>query len=148
MHKEYELFIMLMNSFKPILLVEDDLVDSMTVKRALKELNVANKVVIAKNGEEAIDYFNDKNNERPCLILLDINMPKMNGIEFLEERKKNAEINIVPTVVLTTSNDEKDKMKSFSLNISGYMIKPVDYRKFVEVMKAIKMYWSLNESVS
>ncbi|MDH5604927.1 MAG: response regulator [Cyclobacteriaceae bacterium] len=135
-----------MNSHKPILLVEDDLVDSMTVKRALKELNVSNSVIHARNGEEAIQYLQGESNEKPCLILLDINMPKMNGIEFLRERKGDTHINIIPTIVLTTSNDDKDKFNSFSLNIAGYMVKPVDYRKFVEVMKAIKQYWSLSES--
>ncbi|MDH5604173.1 MAG: response regulator [Cyclobacteriaceae bacterium] len=135
-----------MNTHKPILLVEDDLVDSMTVKRALKELNVSNTVIHARNGEEAIHYLHGEANEKPCLILLDINMPKMNGIEFLKERKSNSDINIIPTIVLTTSNDDKDKFNSFSLNIAGYMVKPVDYRKFVEVMKAIKQYWSFSES--
>ena len=135
-----------MNTYKPILLVEDDLVDSMSVKRALKELNVTNEIIHMKNGEEAMNYLTDDSNEKPCLILLDINMPKMNGIEFLKERKANEQINIIPTVVLSTSNDDKDKFNSFSLNISGYMIKPVDYKKYVEVMKAIKLYWTLSEA--
>jgi DNA-binding response OmpR family regulator len=72
-------------------------------------------------------------------------MPKMNGIEFLEHRNKNKTINLIPTVVLTTSKDEQDKVESFNLGVAGYMIKPVDYMQFVEVVKTINLYWTLSE---
>ncbi|SFS76691.1 response regulator [Lutibacter maritimus] len=133
------------NSNLTILLVEDDKVDAMTIQRALKELKILNPVVICENGLEALNYLNNLENALPGIILLDINMPKMNGIEFLEHRKKNNAINLIPTVVLTTSKDEQDKVESFNLGVAGYMIKPVDYMQFVEVVKTINLYWTLSE---
>jgi CheY-like chemotaxis protein len=133
------------NSNLTILLVEDDKVDAMTIQRALKELKILNPVVICENGLEALNYLNNLENALPGIILLDINMPKMNGIEFLEHRNKNKTINLIPTVVLTTSKDEQDKVESFNLGVAGYMIKPVDYMQFVEVVKTINLYWTLSE---
>jgi len=130
---------------KPILLVEDDKIDAMTVKRALKELNILNPVVTAENGEEALVYLRNDENEKPGIILLDLNMPRMNGIEFLGIAKKDDNLKQIPVIVLTTSLDEIDRVDTFSLGIAGYMVKPVDYKKFVEVIKAIKLYWSLSE---
>jgi CheY-like chemotaxis protein len=117
----------------------------MTIQRALKELKILNPVVICENGLEALNYLNNLENALPGIILLDINMPKMNGIEFLEHRNKNKTINLIPTVVLTTSKDEQDKVESFNLGVAGYMIKPVDYMQFVEVVKTINLYWTLSE---
>ncbi len=136
-----------MRNQKPILLVEDDTVDAMTIQRAMKEIKVTNRIERATNGEEALMYLQDPDKERPCLILLDLNMPKMNGIEFLEERYKNQELKTIPVVVLTTSKDDGDKLDSFQLDIAGYMIKPVDYHKFVDTMKIINMYFTISESV-
>ncbi|MCK4907435.1 MAG: response regulator [Spirochaetes bacterium] len=134
-----------MRSKKPILLIEDDKVDAMTMKRALKEINVTNRLEIRNNGEEAFEYLKNNENEMPCIILLDLNMPKMNGFEFLEKIKDNAAVKQIPVIVLTTSQEEQDRINSFDAGASGYMIKPVDYKQFVEVMKAIDMYWSLSE---
>lgn len=130
---------------KPFLLVEDDKVDAMTVKRALKEIHVTNSLVIVENGEEALEYLKNTNNEKPGIILLDLNMPKMNGIEFLRIAKKDNDIKMIPVVVLTSSKEEEDKVESFNLGVAGYMIKPVDYKKFVEVVKTIHLYWTLSE---
>ncbi|HPG32572.1 MAG TPA: response regulator [Lentimicrobium sp.] len=130
---------------KPILLVEDDMIDAMTVKRALKELNILNPVVTVENGEEALTYLRDSENEKPGIILLDLNMPRMNGIEFLGIAKKDDNMKLIPVIVLTTSLDEIDRVDTFNLGVAGYMVKPVDYKKFVEVIKAIKLYWSLSE---
>lgn len=130
---------------KPILLAEDDKVDAMTVKRALKEIHVTNSLVIVENGEEALEYLKNTNNEKPGIILLDLNMPKMNGIEFLRIAKKDNDIKMIPVVVLTSSKEEEDKVESFNLGVAGYMIKPVDYKKFVEVVKTIHLYWTLSE---
>lgn len=135
-----------MRSKKPILLVEDDEVDAMTVKRALKEIQVTNKLHHAGNGEEALEYLRNKDNERPCLILLDLNMPRMNGIEFLKEVNDDADIKSIPKVVLTTSKDERDRVESFKLSAAGYVAKPVDYHQFVEAMKTVNMYWTLSET--
>lgn len=130
---------------KTILLVEDDSVDAMTVRRALKEVNVTNPVAIAGNGEEALAYLRNNANEKPCIILLDLNMPKMNGIEFLEIAKRDAGLKAIPVVVLTTSRGEQEKIESYNLGAAGYMIKPVDYQQFVEMMRTIDLYWTISE---
>jgi len=134
-----------MRSFKPILLLEDDQVDAMTVKRALKDINVTNSLDIVHDGEEALTFLKNPENEKPGIILLDLNMPKMNGIEFLKIAKKDDSLKKIPVVVLTTSKEDQDKVDSFNLGVAGYMIKPVDYRKFVEVVKTIDIYWTLSE---
>ena len=134
-----------MKNAKPILLVEDDKVDSMTIKRALREIKVTNRLDIASNGEEALEFLRDGKNEKPGIILLDLNMPKMNGIEFLRIMKQDDVLKAIPVVVLTTSKEDQDRVESFKLSVAGYMIKPVDYLQFVEVMKTINLYWTLSE---
>jgi len=135
----------MMKGKRPILLVEDDKVDTMTVTRALKEIHVNNNIISVGNGIEALEYLRNESNEKPCIILLDINMPKMNGIEFLEVVKQDDKLKMIPVVVLTTSKEEQDKVDSFRLSVAGYMIKPVDYRQFVEVVRTINVYWTLSE---
>lgn len=132
---------------KPILLIEDDLVDQMTVKRAFKELKVINELRVANNGEEGVEMLKDKTLDKPGIILLDLNMPKMNGIEFLQEIKNYKEFKTIPVIVITTSKHEKDKVESFNLGVAGYMLKPVDYEQFLEIIKSIKKYWSFSETV-
>jgi CheY-like chemotaxis protein len=134
-----------MRSENPILLVEDDHVDAMTVKRALKEIKVLNRLDIVCNGQEALDFLRDEKNETPGIILLDLNMPKMNGIEFLKIIKHDNDLRKIPVIVLTTSKEEQDRIESFKLGVAGYMIKPIDYLQFVEVIKTINMYWTLSE---
>jgi CheY-like chemotaxis protein len=134
-----------MNGKKPILLVEDDKVDAMTVKRSLREINVTNRLEIVGNGEEALEYLRDDNNETPCIILLDLNMPKMNGIEFLKAAKEDERLRMIPVVVLTTSKNDQDRVESFKMCVAGYMIKPVNYVQFVETMKMIDLYWTLSQ---
>jgi len=136
----------IMKQNKPILLIEDDYVDAITVKRALKEINVANQLAHKENGEEALSYLNElEERDYPCIILLDINMPKMNGIEFLKEVKEHEKLRSIPVIVLTTSKEQQDRIDSFDLSVAGYMIKPVDYRQFVEMMKTISLYWTISE---
>jgi CheY-like chemotaxis protein len=130
---------------KPILLVEDDRVDTMTVTRALKEIDVKNQVVHRENGEEALNYLKDATGDKPCIILLDLNMPIMNGIEFLRAVKNTETLKLIPVVVLTTSDEPQDKLNSFNLGVAGYMSKAVDYRQFVEIMRAIDSYWTISE---
>jgi CheY-like chemotaxis protein len=132
-------------SDKPILLVEDDLVDVMTVRRALKEINVTNSVVNSENGEEALIYLRNPDCAKPCIILLDINMPIMNGIEFLQAVKNDVRLRRIPVVVLTTSGEQQDKVNSFELGAAGYIAKPVHYPQFVEVMRAFDAYWTISE---
>ena len=133
------------NSKKPILLTEDDRIDTMTVKRALKDLKVTNELVHRANGEEALEYLRNETNKKPCVILLDLNMPKMNGIEFLRIAKADEMLKKIPIVVLTTSQQEQDVVESFNLGVAGYIVKPADYKKFVEAIKTINLYWTLSE---
>ncbi len=130
---------------KPILLVEDDRVDIMTIIRALKEINVGNPLVSKENGEEALAHLHNSDNEKPCIILLDLNMPIMNGIEFLQKVKQDHLLKRIPVVVLTTSEEQQDKMSSFNLGVAGYMAKPVDYQQFVAMMRSIDLYWTISE---
>jgi len=134
-----------MQNLKPILLVEDDAVDAMTFERALSDLNIKNEVVHRTNGEEALEYLRGEENERPCFIFLDLNMPRMNGIEFLEVVKSDGKLRKIPVVVLTTSDSEKDVVESFELGVAGYMVKPADYKKFVEAIRTINLYWNLSK---
>lgn len=134
-----------MNPSKSIMLIEDDKIDAMTVKRALKELAVPNQLVISGNGDEALDFLNDINNPKPCIIIMDINMPKMNGIEFLKTLKSDFSLRSLPVIILTTSRQESDRVDSFNHGVAGYMIKPVDYDQFLEVMKSIVTYWTTSE---
>ena len=130
---------------KPILLVEDDNVDVMTVKRALKDIKVTNGLTHVTNGEEALEYLRGQDSKMPCIVLLDLNMPKMNGIEFLKIVKADEELKKIPVVVLTTSGEEQDKIESFKLSVAGYIVKPADYKKFIEAVKTLELYWTLSE---
>ena len=134
-----------MRNSKPVLLVEDDAIDAMTVQRAFRELRVINPLAHVRNGEEALDYLNDPASERPCVILLDLNMPKMNGTEFLEVAKADRSLRSIPVIILTTSNEERDVLASFKHSVAGYIVKPVDYKKFVEAVRTIDLYWTLSE---
>ena len=130
---------------KSIMLVEDDQVDTMTVRRALKELHVMNPLQHVENGEEALNFLRNPANPRPCLILLDLNMPIMGGIEFLQIAKHEESLKGSPVVVLTTSEEQEDKVESFQLGVAGYMRKPVDYPQFVETIRTIDAYWTISE---
>ncbi|MEZ4669692.1 MAG: response regulator [Anaerolineae bacterium] len=134
-----------MKSSRPILLVEDDEVDAMTIRRALKTIKVTNQLDHVTNGEEALAHLRSADKKRPCIILLDLNMPRMGGIEFLEHAKADTELRRIPVVVLTSSTEERDRIASFDKSVAGYMVKPVDYGQFIEVMKAIDLYWTLSE---
>ena len=129
-----------------ILLVEDDQVDVMNVKRAFEKNRLANPLYVAGDGQEGLQKL--RSGEIPAerrLVLLDLNMPKMNGIEFLRELRRDAALQHTPVVVLTTSNDEKDKIDAYNFNVAGYLLKPVTFINFVEVMAALNKYWTLVE---
>lgn len=134
-----------MKSATPILLVEDDRVDCMRVKRALKDLSIVNTLRIASDGVEALEFLMDPRNDKPCLILLDMNMPRMGGIEFLREAKAREEIRSIPVIVLTGSTADKDRVESFYLGVAGYMIKPSSYGQFLEMIRTIDLYWTMSE---
>ena len=129
-----------------ILLVEDDQVDVMNVKRAFEKNRIANPLFVAADGLEGLQKL--RSGEMPRerrLVLLDLNMPRMNGIEFLRELRKDPALHHTAVVVLTTSNDEKDKINAYDLNVAGYLLKPVTFVNFVEVMAALNKYWTLVE---
>lgn len=129
-----------------ILLVEDDDVDVMNVRRAFKRNNISNPLWVAGNGVEALEML--RSGVVPVerrLILLDLNMPKMNGIEFLRELRADPEHGATSVVVLTTSNDDRDKVGAYNLNVAGYLLKPVTFLSFVELMAALNKYWRLVE---
>lgn len=134
-----------MRNSNPIMVVEDDSADVMMIKRAFKELNVSNPLICASNGEEALDYLRNDANINPCLIFLDINMPKMNGLEFLKIIKADDQFKKIPVVVLAASDNKDDVRESFRLSVAGYMTKSSDNKSFVEKLKGIDFYWSLCE---
>lgn len=134
-----------MRNCRPVLLVDDDTIDAMTVQRAFKDLKMTNPLAHALNGEDALAYLSRASSARPCVILLDLNMPKMNGLEFLRVIKADPELKRIPVIVLTTSCEEQDVVSSFRLNVAGYIVKPVDYQKFVEAVRTIDLYWTLSE---
>ena len=133
-----------------ILLVEDDEVDVMNVKRAFKKNNITNPLYMAANGLEALVMLRGNGNppviplERR-LVLLDINMPKMNGIEFLRELRADPQLKPIPVIILTTSNEDRDKVEAYNLNVAGYILKPVTFSSFVEAVATLNKYWALSE---
>ena len=129
-----------------VLLVEDDQVDVMNVKRAFKKNNITNPLWTAGNGVEALDKL--RSGEIPLtrlLVLLDLNMPRMNGIEFLRALRADDELRHLPIVVLTTSDDERDRVEAYHMNVAGYIVKPVTFVNFCDAMATLNKYWSLVE---
>jgi len=129
-----------------ILLVEDDEVDVMNVRRSFDKNKITNPLYVAFNGIQALEML--RTGEVPKnrrLVLLDLNMPRMNGIEFLRELRRDSELRAIPVVVLTTSDTEKDKIEAFDLNVAGYLVKPVTFPGFAELMATLNKYWTLVE---
>ncbi len=135
-----------MNQQVNILLVEDDEVDVMTVRRAFRQNHISNPLLVANDGIEALAML--RGGDLPKgrrIVLLDLNMPRMNGIEFLHELRKDPELASIPVVILTTSNDDQDKVKAYDLHVAGYLVKPVTFQNFCDLMVALNKYWSLVE---
>jgi CheY-like chemotaxis protein len=136
-----------------ILLIEDDEVDVMIVQRAFKKGNIKNPLYIAGNGIEALAMLRASSVQSSYIpterriILLDLNMPQMNGIEFLKELRADPTIRHIPVVVLTTSNEDQDRIKAYDFNVAGYLLKPIAFGSFVELMVDINEYWTLCEMV-
>ncbi|HEX9985607.1 MAG TPA: response regulator [Thermoanaerobaculia bacterium] len=129
-----------------ILLVEDDEVDVMNVKRAFAKGNITNPLFVAGNGIEALERLRgDEIPKSRRLVLLDLNMPRMNGIEFLRELRADPELTLTPVVVLTTSDAERDKVEAYNLHVAGYLLKPVTFASFCETMASLNKYWTLVE---
>lgn len=134
-----------------ILLVEDDDLDVMNVQRAFKKNNITNPVYVAGNGLDALDMLRGVDGGPPDvpmerrLILLDLNMPKMNGIEFLRELRADPALSLIPVIVLTTSGEDRDKVEAYQMNVAGYILKPVTLAHFIETMATLNKYWTLSE---
>jgi CheY-like chemotaxis protein len=134
------------NRLLNILLVEDDDVDVMNVRRAFQKNHITNPLFVATNGLEALAQLRGGEIPRDRrLVLLDLNMPQMNGIEFLRELRKDPELRLTPVVVLTTSNDDRDRIEAYDLNVAGYLLKPVTFGNFCELMTTLNKYWALVE---
>jgi CheY-like chemotaxis protein len=128
-----------------ILLVDDDSIDVMNVKRAFARNNLTNPIHEAKNGIEALEILRLGALPPRRLVLLDLNMPRMNGLEFLRALRADPELRSTSVVVLTTSNEERDKVAAYDLNVAGYLLKPVTFPSFVDLMAGLNRYWTLVE---
>jgi CheY-like chemotaxis protein len=139
-----------MDKLVNILLVDDDEVDCMNVQRAFKKSNISNPLYIAHNGVEALDMLRGTNDVPkidpvPRIILLDINMPKMNGLELLREIREDKYLHTISVFVMTTSNDDKDRCEAYNHNVAGYIIKPISFENFVAAVSILNNFWQLCE---
>jgi CheY-like chemotaxis protein len=136
-----------MNKLGRILMVEDDPQDVELTLTALDEL--ANEVVVARDGKEALDYlycrgdFNTRPNDNPAVMLLDLKLPKVDGLEVLQQIKSDERLKTIPVVVLTSSREETDMMRSYRLGVNGYVVKPVDFHEFVNAVKELGIFWAV-----
>src|SRR5258708_5922423 len=138
-----------MNGLGRILLVEDDPKDIDLTLRALSQYNLANEVVVARDGEQALDYlfhrgeFESRNSDNPAVLLLDLKLPKVDGLEVLQQIKSDEALKLIPVVVLTSSHEEKDVVTSYKLGVNAYVVKPVDLHQFVEAIKDLGVFWAV-----
>jgi DNA-binding response OmpR family regulator len=138
-----------MNKFGRILIVEDDPKDVELTLTALDEYNLANEVVVTRDGEEALDYlysrgnFQTRTGENPAVVLLDLKLPKVDGLEVLQQMKADEKLSMIPVVVLTSSREEKDMVASYKLGVNAYVVKPVDFHEFVNAIKELGIFWAL-----
>lgn len=138
-----------MTPLKRILLVEDSAKDVELTLAALEAHNLANEVVVARDGVEALDYLNHRGqfansaHELPCVVFLDLKMPRMNGLEVLATMKSNAALNTIPVVMVTSSREEPDLIKSYQLGVNVYVVKPVDFQQFMTSIKALGFFWAV-----
>jgi CheY-like chemotaxis protein len=142
-----------MSTLGRILIVEDDPNDVELTLTALEEYNLANEVVVTRDGEEALDYlycrgnFKARSNDNPAVLLLDLKLPKRDGLEVLRQIKSDEKLKVIPVVVLTSSHEEKDVVASYKLGVNAYVVKPVDFHEFVNAVKELGIFWAvINES--
>lgn len=129
-----------------ILFIEDDIIEGMKFNRVLKTLNINHRLVEAANGEEALNILRKKE-IIPDIILLDLNMPKLNGIEFLRILKNDQYLKQIPTIIFTTSNNHRDILECYKIGIAGYILKPLKYEDYQSIVKKTLDYWSVNELI-
>jgi DNA-binding response OmpR family regulator len=138
-----------MNGLQRILMVEDDPRDVELSLTALEQYNLANEVVVAGDGEEALDYlyrrdkFMARANGNPAVILLDLKLPKVDGLEVLQQIRADEALKMIPVVVLTSSHEERDMVASYKLGVNAYVVKPVDFHEFVNAVKELGVFWAL-----
>jgi CheY-like chemotaxis protein len=138
-----------MNKLGRILLVEDDPKDVELTLTALEEYNLANEVIVARDGEEALDYlysrgkFKTRSSDNPAVMLLDLKLPKVDGLEVLKQIKSDEKLRMIPVVVLTSSKEEKDMVASYKLGVNAYVVKPVDFHEFVNAIKELGAFWAV-----
>jgi CheY-like chemotaxis protein len=132
-----------------ILIVEDDPNDVELTLTALADYNLANEVVVTRDGQQALDYlycrgeFDTRSTGNPAVMLLDLKLPKVGGLEVLQQIKSDECLKMIPVVVLTSSNEEKDMMRSYSLGVNAYVVKPVDFHEFVNAVKELGVFWAV-----
>lgn len=138
-----------MNQLGRILMVEDDPNDIELTITALEEYNLANEVVVAQDGEQALDYlycrgqYKDRSDENPAVMLLDLKLPKVDGLEILQRVKSDEKLKMIPVVVLTSSREEKDLVASYKLGVNAYVVKPVDFHEFVNAIRELGIFWAV-----
>jgi DNA-binding response OmpR family regulator len=138
-----------MSKLGRILLVEDDPKDVELTLTALEEYNLANEVIVAHDGEEALEYlysrgkFKTRSSGNPAVMLLDLKLPKVDGLEVLKQVKSEEKLRMIPIVVLTSSKEEKDMVASYKLGVSAYVVKPVDFHEFVNAIKELGVFWAV-----
>jgi CheY-like chemotaxis protein len=138
-----------MNNLGRILMVEDDPKDVELTLTALEEYNLANEVVVTRDGEQALDYlycrgeYKMRSSGNPAVMLLDLKLPKVDGLEVLKQIKSDGELRMIPVVVLTSSNEEKDMVASYRLGVNAYVVKPVDFHEFVNAIKELGVFWAV-----
>ena len=138
-----------MNKLGRILMVEDDPKDVELTLTALEEYNLANEVIVTRDGEQALDYlycrgeYKTRSSGNPAVMLLDLKLPKVDGLEVLKQIKSNGELRMIPVVVLTSSKEEKDMVASYKLGVNAYVVKPVDFHEFVNAIKELGVFWAI-----
>ncbi|WP_299338995.1 response regulator [uncultured Psychroserpens sp.] len=135
-----------MSNLLKVLLIEDDAIEVMKLSRAISSLELKHQIVEANNGEDALDIL-QKKEVLPDIILLDLNMPKINGIEFLSILKNDNTLKYIPTIILTTSNNQKDLLECYKIGVAGYILKPLKYEDYVRKIDSLFAYWSINELI-
>ena len=138
-----------MNKLGRILMVEDDPKDVELTLTALEEYNLANEVIVTRDGAQALDYlycrgeYKTRPNGNPAVMLLDLKLPKVDGLEVLKQIKSDGELRMIPVVVLTSSKEEKDMVASYQLGVNAYVVKPVDFHEFVNAIKELGVFWAV-----
>ena len=138
-----------MNILGRILMVEDDPKDVELTLTALDEYNLANEVIVTRDGEEALDYlycrgnFTTRSSDNPAVLLLDLKLPKVDGLEVLQQIRSDEKLRMIPVVVLTSSHEEKDMVASYKLGVNAYVVKPVDFHEFVNAIKELGVFWAV-----